>query len=772
MIKHYLKIALRNLLNYKVHSFISVVCLAVGITCFCLANQFINTVTDREELSDGERRIELMLSSPQTAADFIHWREEDVTYLESLSISGIDALAASSFTQSAEVTAIDKNQQASPFLIRYRCVSPSFFAYYNKQTINKQRMLNAPDEIILSRAFAWKAFGQEDPTGMIIHLETNDRRLSNLIKDYKIVNVVDEEDALSPLDHTDCYFPLAMNPHVMLSVNTYLTGQTTLENLNKQLEKITWKRGEMDVHIHADSQAERTNSLQRSIGILFMRFIASLILLSGLINFMKFIIQMFYNRQRELALRKCMGSGVQGMFLLLFAEIFWMMSAAFFLSLVVTEIFLSLLYAYVPEKDLIYSHLTSVYALQFILYIVLLLVCLLVTAYPIYQLRRVSIIQHIVQRQKRHVFRNVMIGVQLAISIFFVGSVCGITLSFDEIFGSLYSPLDEKEEKQVVALSVNSVTMQRNMDAILSDITLLSGVTDRTTISLGFDVQSHTYMTYEKDEKPAGSVIMAGGDPHYFEFFHIPVEGKLVNSDAKGFVYVSKRFKEQLQKDHAEGTVRLSGVDYQIAGTYEALYKEGTEGAKRNLGSVFLVTPDVLTCFLKVVDRDRTDEVIKQVTKICRRYVPETLPLDIRTLTDNTQTVIGTVELMQKAAILLAVISVLLVILSVYSAISLDTISRQKEVAIRKVNGATPRIIALLFGNVYLIIYLAAFCIVYPLLRLMLIGMLGEAGLQSIYRWDWGILLFFVMALLIFSITAYKIYKVMHLNPASILKKE
>ena len=35
MITHYLKVALRNLLKYKAHSFISAICLAIGITCFC-----------------------------------------------------------------------------------------------------------------------------------------------------------------------------------------------------------------------------------------------------------------------------------------------------------------------------------------------------------------------------------------------------------------------------------------------------------------------------------------------------------------------------------------------------------------------------------------------------------------------------------------------------------------------------------------------------------------------------------------------------------------
>ena len=38
MITHYLKVALRNLLKYKAHSFISAICLAIGITCFCLTN--------------------------------------------------------------------------------------------------------------------------------------------------------------------------------------------------------------------------------------------------------------------------------------------------------------------------------------------------------------------------------------------------------------------------------------------------------------------------------------------------------------------------------------------------------------------------------------------------------------------------------------------------------------------------------------------------------------------------------------------------------------
>lgn len=772
MIKHYLKVALRNLLNHKLHSFISAICLAVGITCFSLMNDFIDTVSDREDLPNYEHRIGFTFSSSiQTIAD-TYCLKDDINYLEEQSLSGIDTLVASSYSSiKAEITVIDKNQQEFPFLIQYKCVSPLFFSYYNKKLKNGNTKIIAPDEVIISREFARKVFGEEDPTGMTIHLETENRYLPNQIKDYKIIDVITSEDKSSKARTTDCYFPLSMNPHLPLSVSTYLTGQATLESLNRQLEKITWKRGEMDIHACAYSQAKRKSDVQRNISILLAQFIASLILLSGLINFMKFIIQMFYNRQRELALRKCMGSDIKGLFMLLFAEIFWMMSAAFFLSLAVTEVFLSLIYTYMPKEDMIRFSLANVYSSQFSLYIILLLICLFIIIYPIYQLRQLSIIHHIVQKQKRHVFRNIMIGLQLAVSIFFVGGVYGITISFNEIFGKMYSPLNTEEEKQVISLSVNSIRMQQNIDAILSDISSLSEIIDRTTISQGFNFNSFTYMNYSKDEHSIGQVIMLQGNPHYFDFFHISMEGKKVDYNVKGTVYVSREFRKQLQKDSIEGVVRLDGADYQIAGTYEALYKEEVE-RKKVIGSIFMVSPEASTYFFKVSDSGKTSEVVKQITEICRRYVPNTLPLDIRNISNTRQTIIGAMEMMQKASTLLAIISVLLVMLSVYSAIAMDTISRQKEVAIRKINGASPKTIALLFGKIYLITYLTAFCIIYPLLRLMLIKMLERSGLENIYRWDWGILLFLTMAFLIFLITAYKIYKVMHLNPASILKKE
>ena len=164
-------------------------------------------------------------------------------------------------------------------------------------------------------------------------------------------------------------------------------------------------------------------------------------------------------------------------------------------------------------------------------------------------------------------------------------------------------------------------------------------------------------------------------------------------------------------------------------------------------------------------------DVRTKVETICRKYVPHTLPLEIVTLDKATDARVDTILLMMRCGMLLGVVSIILVILSVYSAISIDTVGRQKEIAIRKINGASGKDIASLFAKPYLIVYLLSFVLVYPLLRYILIELTdGEMGIA--YQWDWPIGLFVGFALLLFIVTAGKIWEVMSLNPATIIKKE
>lgn len=761
MILHYLKISLRNLLKYKTHSFISALCLAVGIVCYTFVCFFIQEFNKSANMPHAEQRIRIETNAERNRlllpAESMRLEEHPIDGLECLSINSYDA--------STEIEIIDNEQRRWPYKVRYIGINENYFTFNERKLLHGSRLPQAPDEVVLSEKFARKAYGYENPVGSIIYLSFAKSFSDNGIQAFKVVNVVQDNNMQEK--RIDCYFYYGGMNNAILNIEGYLSANTHIESLNKTLQSITWQKGKETVYPHAYFTYRHDKNMETAKYMIL--FIASLILISGLINFLKFIIQMFFNRQREVALRKCMGSDIKGLFMLLFTEVFWMMSVAFLLSLALTEVMITLAEIYIPDDVMPDLSLTAIYAVQFRIYLALLAVCTLVIGFPIRRLRRVSIISQISNRQGRHIFRSFMMWFQLSISIFFVGTTLGINMAWNEAFGRAYSPLSDRQEEEIITVKMNSNRMWQHVNPILDGIRALPGCIESLAMMDDLQKEHQSWRTYRKADRSEASVNVVEGHPDYFSFLNIPMEGKAADEDAEDIIYVSEDFKQQLDKDSIQGMVELNGQTFRIAGTFKALYKERKE--EKAIGSAFIPYKYFKHFYFKFAPGTDSDKAIRSITDICRQYVPVTLPLDIRSLADNKQTVMGSMYLMQIAMLILAVVSVLLVILSIYSAISIDTMSRQKEIAIRKINGATPWTIAGIFGRTYLVIFLAAFFVAYPVVRLMLLS-IGDATVKCLQGWGWGILLFACVGLLILLTTGYKIYRIMHINPADIIKNE
>lgn len=63
MILHYLKVAARSLMKYKMQSLISALCLAVGIVCFSYTYRFVETVAPTDYRPHYDRRLNLSLAN-------------------------------------------------------------------------------------------------------------------------------------------------------------------------------------------------------------------------------------------------------------------------------------------------------------------------------------------------------------------------------------------------------------------------------------------------------------------------------------------------------------------------------------------------------------------------------------------------------------------------------------------------------------------------------------------------------------------------------------
>ena len=759
MILHYLKVALRNLWKYRTHSLISVLCLAIGITFFTVMSMFVTRLGDYRDLPGYEHRAMI-----KKEIGFLN--VGDLERLQAMNIPELeDIIVGAHYSSRTEMTVIDRNGRELPYLVWYKLVNGAYFSGHSFKHIDGKISLLADDEVVVTEAFARKVMGMENPIGLTLHKPALTK---GEIENFRIVGVVDGSsyNYNYSLDQAEVYFPLSYDKHTPINIETILKPGVGIREFNERLNSV---RTDMsDEHSKLSAYLIKDRHSKNIYVESFGYFIASLILLSGIVNFLKFIIQMFYNRQRELAIRKCVGSSTAGTFCLLFAECFCMMTIAGLFSMALSELCYVFAGYYLPSGVLGYIRLSEMYLSNLKVYLVVLVVCMLITLYPVWRMRRATIIHMVMVGTRRHVFRNVMIGVQMAISLFFIGGTCVTGMALNEVMKGGANYLTEEEEERIILMNINTGTFHKNREAVISEIRTLP------------EVEAHTVMTHEADGtmwiwpyqngNTSYEVSIMMGHPDYFDFFRVPMEGKKVEAEpGSNRIYVSQKLHERLLADSVTGSVNLNNTDYQIAGIYSELYKE--KGNKRTIGSAFIVSPNEIKYYFRIHPKADVRNAMDKIISICRKYVPETLPLEVRLLTDKK----GTSESIQNSIfygmMILAFISILVVILSVYSAISMDTVSRQKEVAIRKINGATPKIIAWMFGRTYIITYLIVFLILYPISRSLLIITMGSE-FEVVYRLDWPIFLFFGMALIIFLVTAFKIWQIMHINPATIIKKE
>ena len=753
MLTHYIKIALRNLLKYKANSLISLVCLAIGITCFCMTELMLGHITGFEdEYPNSDRRVTIFNVN----------NAEQMNLLEAQQITAFDKLVQYWLAREGEIITVNDAQQEFPFISKYNYVSGNYFEYKNIRLQRNTLPLQAPDEVIISESFAKKAFGDVDPIGLTIRRGDDKEQRS-----FRIIDVA-LSDKFQSIDDTDVYFNISADPRAFFIVDGILKKGTSINEANEELKRVHITQGERTGHPWAQPKSQSFEENLIGIGIQAIGF---LILLSGLINFLKFIIQSFYNRQHELAIRKCVGSDMKGIFCLLFAEIFCMLTASAMLSFMVSEIVLH--YISMNMQDGLKYYLPTingdvmlmVYGMQCRLYLVLLVVCIVVALFPVYRLRRTSIIHFVTNRSRRHIFRNTMIGVQLAVSLFFLGGSLVTYRYIQDRKDKIYNPLTVEEQERVVLLEINNSYLRKNKEAIVSELKRLPNISESLTVERvrQEQLQDSTGMNFY--------VNMVYADVNYAEFFHIPTQGESLSADNDQTVFISPQLQKFLNNNGMnDGNLTIGNQSYPIVGSLPGTYQYDSHTTSgREVGTAWKVSHEGNMYYFRIAPQADIAQTIQQMNNVIHKYAPSTLPSSLHQLTDEKFNRLAHIETMGFLATVLAFISILLVVFSIYSAISLDTQNRQKEMAIRKINGATPKDIAILFGKSYALIFVLSYLFVYPLGRYLLTQVFYvDAG----SNWDWPIIVLVVMATLIVSVTAYKIREIMHINPALILKKE
>ena len=177
---HYLKVALRNLLKYKVQTIVSILGLAVGFGCFALSFYWIHYETTYDNFRKDADRIYMVRTNDEYAEGKISPR---VPYAlgDYLTEHFPEIEIAAPFHVALTKVAINNQYQD----ISFSSADSAWMSLMNIQIIKGNRNFMLPTdnaEIAITEEAAKKWFGNENPLGKKVKMSTRAKNICAVVR--------------------------------------------------------------------------------------------------------------------------------------------------------------------------------------------------------------------------------------------------------------------------------------------------------------------------------------------------------------------------------------------------------------------------------------------------------------------------------------------------------------------------------------------------------------------------------------------------------------
>lgn len=801
MIQHYLKVALRNLLKYKTQNLISTIGLAVGLLCFSVCMYCSRFVENTNHCFSNYARIaELKLREPQANTSLFPGTQTGLSEeLRTWAMEEVEAISCMTFPCEYPFSVEISQDKALPYELETIEVDTFYNKIFTPQMVTGdwKTASQTQNAVILSQSTAIKIFGHAE-TAIGKHLTLQRRlytspestpRMGGIV--YTVQAIMEDiplNNGFSFMGHIDA---LTLNDSEglfqspkrrdMIGVRTFVllsprSGTQDLENLfAKRSYTYTTQYNHHTYEVAAHEITDMKYMEGAYIQELLTGIVGTLILLVGLINFFHFLIGSFFNRTREFSIMKMTGCNWKQQFCLLFIQSLIILFLSSLLVMCGIELIGSKLNFSMPGITMAFiSGLLLKHTLQYVGFLIVLcaIVCLFISA----RIHNISIQAGIYGSNKRRGKqwgRNGMLGIQFFICWIFVALTVGLFLQSEKMTQTLFYTLAQQEKAEILSIPLDYPFMKNEeklemaerfkqhsgvKDILLSDVAYTQGV-------------SGNWMMTEKGKEDSSVEINIMNVPlNFFSFMNIPVEqGRTIRTKED---IVTDATWQINQKKEVIGTNFYDwDKDYTVCGVCSSFQ---TNAYVSSAGFAFtLYDPSIYVghCYVKCHSGQR-QEVVKWIERIRREVLPENIPSQVKTFLDDIHEAQATEYTLKNIVLFFAVVSIIITLLGVYSSITLDTERRQKEVAIRKVNGAGTRQIVWLFVRLYITLLVATATITFPLIYIVL--QLWKQMYTVFFNdgiWFWiGIFIFvtIVTALTIW----FRISKIAKINPVEAIKNE
>ena len=792
MLLHNLKVALRNILKYKVQTLGSILSLAIGMVTLATVHSFLQNFRmvsiNHEPYYDRVYNLQFDSIQKRQSENSIRINGDIVRAVKAN--GGPRCIEQGPYAPNgrltggwAEFTLSGKTRRkmqlkAVPLDRHFS----NFVGIRSAITGEKIKVLG-PHDAIINEKQAKQIFGDKNPVGASIRLTKNygnyQLRLVDVYQDLSLTELNMSSSALfySPceLEDMDSDQFFAVNLYVVLKEGC--TPQQLKAEVNGRLKPLGLK---VKTEKLKDRLSEEYSSVAIACSITYL--IGSLILLAAIIGFLRMQTQLFWMRRREISLRITNGATRLQLFSMFATEVVVIVLGAYFVAVLMGSWICD--YLARPQFAEITSELGTIshlYLYSLVIGLVVMMLCLAIIWIVLSRIcKRTQALESGMRRSHNHWFRNTMLGVQVMISMFFLGVTFCLLCWVGKMADFNHIPDDERAYKQSLFLQTNAAENgQRLRDKLIH----LPQVERWIPYGCGF-WQLNELAENEEFSKAAWQdnsyvishyKIQTASDTSYLDFFKIKVNWK-PKANRKKCILVNEELYKYMRQYHVapNDILTVDEMDsYQIAGTFQSIPYQGS--MRTDIYSFIVIDPKNAydaKHYILVAKPGEYKEMQIAVDRIIQKLEPAVVKPMASNLRDYMVLEMLALEILQNIAWILAIVSLAICLISIFSTVMLDTQTRKKEVAIRKVNGALTKDITKLFGSTYLVITLIAmvFAVVAMLLfHIVLSQMFNMVEINPIFP---IILSVVIVVGFIAAIIACQVRKIMKVDPSEILAKE
>jgi hypothetical protein len=772
MIQHYFKIAFRNILKYKTQSIISILGLAVGFTCFALANLWIHYEMTYDAYHEGADRMYILCKESVFG---VNGYSTSMPYPASTLLKNDfpEVEAACAYTRWGQETDV----KADGRVVR-TCEMQADSCFMNMFNISvlsgSMDFMYSDEKIALTEDVAMRLFGSVDVLG---------KEVKNYNDDTRTICAI-----LANLNHSNVTFGCwGQGEYFRKWQNDWYNGSfEIIIKLRKGTDPIAFQRKLAANETKADprdphgmfenirlipldeyhySSINRYKSFQFYYLILFS-VAGALVILCSLFNYLSLFITRMRIRSREIELRKVCGSSIGGVVILLFIEYLYIILLSGILGMALVEMAL-------PAFKKMSGVSGNIYGESLLYFVGILLLSLLLLV-P-FAIRR----SHIRNTGNKYMLRKVSIAFQLAIGLL-------VTFCIIVMMKQIYylTNTDLGWERKNIA-SINLLYPDKDFETIADKIKQFSCTKEVITghccllpKSSGF---SQSFKNWDGKEDGMKSIDMLSlwNCEKIVSFYNLQLlEGEMVkptetnkimiNESAVKALGMSEPIGKKLYLDNRAWTITGIIKDFHITAPTEPIqpYTLITEDILKNSG--FSIGKGQI--LIKFHD-GKWKELKNRIDSIFTYEYPE-----VRYKLYNTEEeytgYLKSEDTLIKLLSFIAIVCMLIAAFGIFSLVTLSCEQRRKEIAVRKVNGAAIKDILLMFVKEYMLLLIIASVIAFPVGYVLMKRWLENYVEQTVISTWIYFAIFGGIMIVIFACIGWRVWQAARQNPAEVIKSE